>query len=456
MTRPLIPILLALTAARAAAAQPVSAADYDSLQAAIDANPGRMIHLPEGDYRVTQKVRIGEAGGGLYGFGRIVQENPEQIVLEIEHAQDVRIRDITLTRAGGAQDAAAPGLFCWDCTDVTIENVRIVDCRARDAAVSIRECTRVTVRDCEIRNYKRIAVDDRTGPGENLYGYAFRAIDGTGVMAERAVGTVIESNRIVETRLLPTRELKEQHGLGSLCDGRHPTRPGKLGMGPVLRGYVSNWHQGSAIVVTGPKETRHTTVRGNYIENAAQGIDLHCDLAVVAENTVNHGMMGIKATHGSRNLVITGNLLTHIDLWGILLNPGAASHHAQPADGDKPAQPANTDGGTIIANNIITDYGHGHEYWNWGGAADDLGNSFAIALYEGQLDTNPPLHDVLVTGNLVYAEDAAGPPRHRYAVYIGPWNGRKEPGPTFPQRVHFADNLFMPGAAGVSNIPLPE
>ena len=80
-------------------------------------------------------------------------------------------------------------------------------------------------------------------------------------------------------------------------------------------------------------------------------------------------MMGIKATHGCRHLIISNNLLTHIDLWGILLNPGAASHAAGAAAPDQPVRAENGDGGTIIANNIITNFGYGHEWWNWVGAA---------------------------------------------------------------------------------------
>jgi hypothetical protein len=263
---------------------------------------------------------------------------------------------------------------------------------------------------------------------------------------------------------LPTRELKAKHRLGALTQGRHPTKAGRLGVTAVLRGYVNNWHQGSAIVVTSPEKTRHTIIRGNTIENAAQGIDLHCDYVVCTGNVVNHGMMGIKATHGSRHLIISNNLLTHIDLWGILLNPGAASHRAEPARGNQPARPANVDGGTIVANNIITDYGYGHEYWNWGGASDDGGSSYAIAIYEGQLDSNPPLRAVLIQGNIVYDTGRDGvivdgkpkvlPPRYRYAVYVGGWDSRAERGPSSPKNIRFSNNLLHPGTQGVTNIPL--
>jgi len=459
--------LCAVLAWAVASAEPptdaISAAGYPSVQAAIDANPGKMVFVPGGDFEISQKLRIASDGSGLYGFGRIIQTNPQEPVLEIEHARNVRVRDLTLTRAPGKEDATANGVFCWDSSDVVLEGLRVLECRARHAAIEIRECTNCTVRNCQILSYKRIAVDDRTGPGENLYGYAFFAIDGTGILVNRCTGTVIESNRIVEERLLPTREAKEQHQLGKLTEGRYPSKQGKLAAAAFANGYVNNWHQGSAIVVTAPEETRHTIVRGNYIENAAQGIDLHTDCAVVADNVVNHGMMGIKGTHGCRNLIISGNLLTHVDLWGILLNPGAGSHAAEPASEDRPARPANVDGGIIVSNNIVTDYGRGHEYWNWGGAANDLGGSYAIALYGGQLDTNPPLRDVLVTGNIVYDTGRDGvvaggevrtpAPRYRYAVYLGGWDGEVG-GPTCPKDVRFVNNVFHPGAQGVSNVEL--
>jgi hypothetical protein len=116
-------------------------------------------------------------------------------------------------------------------------------------------------------------------------------------------------------------------------------------------------------------------------------------------------MIGIKATHGCRNLLISGNMVTGADLWGILFNPGALSHYIESATGDQPARPANVDAGTIVANNIVSDYGYGNEYWNWGGASETAGGSFAIALFEGQLEENPPLRDILFTGNIVYDPD---------------------------------------------------
>ncbi len=47
--------------------------------------------------------------------------------------------------------------------------------------------------------------------------------------------------------------------------------------------YVNNWQQGSAIVINSPRATNRTQLLGNQIENAAQGIDLHCDQVIVVE-----------------------------------------------------------------------------------------------------------------------------------------------------------------------------
>ena len=53
-------VILCLVLAGPLFAQPptgaISAADYDSLQAAVDANPGKMIFLPPGDYPISEFV----------------------------------------------------------------------------------------------------------------------------------------------------------------------------------------------------------------------------------------------------------------------------------------------------------------------------------------------------------------------------------------------------------------
>lgn len=136
--------------------------------------------------------------------------------------------------------------------------------------------------------------------------------------------------------------------------------------------------------------------------------------------------MGMKAMHGSRNVIITGNQFSRNSLWAIGLMPGAA------------ANAENADGGSIIANNIVSDFGHGDAHWIWG----DERSPFKFD--SGQQPDDPPLTDIVIQGNIVHT---IGPPRYKYAVIISG-------GPNAPQGLRFSNNLFHPGSAGVSNTEL--
>ena len=103
---------------------------------------------------------------------------------------------------------------------------------------------------------------------------------------------------------------------------------------------------------------------GNYIENAAQGFDIHADYVTVTGNIVNGANVGAKAMHGSKHVIISNNLFSRVDLYGIMLAPGLASHAAIEASGEQPAKGPNIDGGTMILGNIISDYGFGDQYWS--------------------------------------------------------------------------------------------
>lgn len=410
-----------IAGAASLSAQSPSVAGYKSIQEALDANPGKMVHLPPGDHVIAERITIKHDGSGLYGFGRIIQQNPEQPIIRADGRKDILLRDITLTRAEGKKESRSEGIYLHQCEDVLLENVRVKDNRSPAASISVRDGKGVRIRGCTVENYMCISVDDRTH-SEN-YGYAFRCIDGTGIAVVNTEGNLIQDCRVVEHVFVPTRELKEKHGLGKFT--KKNAERGRL-VSPEVWGaeYVNNWHQGSGIVVNGPELNARTQLLGNQIENAAQGIDLHCDQVIVSNNIVNNAFIGMKAMHGSRNVLIIGNQFIKNDLWSIGLMPGAASHYARAAEGDKPALNPNMDGGSIIANNIISDFGYGSAAWMWA----DTASCNPLRFDKGQTPENPPLTDVLIQGNVIYDSGKDAPlvdgvpkkegPRYHYAVRI--------------------------------------
>ncbi|MFO0426817.1 MAG: right-handed parallel beta-helix repeat-containing protein [Planctomyces sp.] len=402
-----------------------SVADYPSIQAAIDANPATVLHVPSGEYRITEKIRIRGNGGGLQGPGVIIQTNAEHPIVEIEAASDVLLRDIHLTRPAESATTGFEGILAIDCRDLVIENVRITDNRTRSASIRLHRTQNCRISRCVIENYSRISIDDRTA-NTQLYGYAFHCIDGTGIGISESTGTLIEFNRVQENHLRPTKEIRDQYRLGHFAKKNSEKPPG---MNPDVWAaeYVDNWHQGSAILVTSPAVTRNTRIVGNLILNAAQGIDLHCDHVTVSGNMVENAFVGMKAMHGSRNVLIIGNQFSKNDLWAIGLMPGATS------------KAGNTDGGSMIANNIISEFGYGDSNWVWGNTRSPL------RFDRGQIESNPPLTDVLVQGNVI---DSEGPPRFEYSVII-------EHGDTAPKNLRFIGNMFTPGTSGVCNQSLP-
>lgn len=447
----LAPLGIAAAAASASLAgespAELSVARYPSIQAALDAHPGRMIDVPAGDYRIEKAIEIRSPGSGLSGPGRIIQTNPDSPILHIIQAQGVQIRDLTLTRAAGKQETAQRGVLAEVCRELVLDNLQVLDNHG-SIAIRISGCTHSQIRNCLVRDYAGFTIDDRTRPGE--FGVAFNCIDGTGIQIDNSVGTLVTGNRVVESRLIGTRELWQAQKLGRIV--KRSEKPGAEPPPSFKRDAVDNWHQGSAIHVSNPEVTDYTQVIGNYIENAGQGIDVHGDHTLVSANIVHNAFIGIKAMHGSRHVSILGNQFSKVDLWGILLQPGSASHPGREATASAPASAPNTDGGSIVANNIITDFGFGNEHWNW-----QFANGIPILL-EGIDDPQfPPLHDVLVTGNVVYDSGREGvlengklvphQPRYKYAIAI-------HPGPHAPQNVVIANNLLHPGSDGVSNVDL--
>ena len=416
--------LLALMLLSHASAADLSVAAYASIQAALDANPNRMIFVPAGDYSIAEKIRIRGERSGLFGPGRIIQQSADQPIIEIENANGAEIRDLTLTRPEGKMETNKEGILAIKCRDLVIENVRVIDNRTRSGAITLRESKNSRVSRCVVRNYMRVTIDDRTASKD--WGYAFNCTDGTGISVSYSTGTLIEGNRIIEENLIPTPEIKAKHKLGDYVK-KNPEKGAIMSQQAWDANYTDNWQQGSGLIVTAPEVSDLTRILGNHIENAAQGIDLHSDHVIVANNIIVNSFMGMKAMHGSRNVIITGNQFVKNCLWAIGLMPGAA------------ANAGNFDGGSIIANNIISDFGYGAAHWIWG----DERSPFKFDT--GQQPDDPPLTDVIVQGNIVHS---IGKPRYKYAVIIGG-------GPNTPRGMHFSNNLLHPGTQGISNTELP-
>ncbi len=419
-------LLLALFLIAHASAAELSVTAHPTIQAALDANPNRMIFVPAGDYPITAKIRIRGERSGLFGPGRIIQQSADQPIIEIENATAAEIRDLTLTRPEGTMETRNEGILAIKCRDLVIENVRVIDNHSKSGSILVTDSQGTRISRCLVRNYMCVAVDDRTQG--TVSGYAFRCSDGTGIMVRYCTGTLIEGNHIVENVFSASKEVRDRYKLGDFVK-KNPEKGPHLSQQAWDAGYTDNWRQGSAIQVTAPETSDFTRLLGNHIENAAQGIDLHCDHVIVANNIVNHAHIGMKAMHGSRNVLITGNQFSRNDLWAIGLMPGAAAHPA--ADG----KPENSDGGSIIANNIISDFGHGDAHWMWGPERSPF------KFDAGQDADDPPLDSVLIQGNLVHH---AGPPRYIYDVIIA----TEASG---PRNLHFSNNVFPPGTRGVCN-----
>lgn len=432
-------------------ASDVSSADYPNIQSAIAANPGKEIFVPAGEHLIDKPLRIDRSGTSLVGSGKIVMTAPGMHILEIEHASDVRIEGLTFTRPAGKMDTEREGILISDGRNIVLERVKVIDNRTRSSSISLSEVHNCRIMNCDVVNYMTIAVDDRTHNAE-LLGYAFRCIDGTGIALNRCTGSLIQGNRIVEEHLRPTPELKAENRLGSFVK-KNPTKGALISQATWDAEYVDNWHQGSALIVTGPVASDFTRIIANQIENAAQGIDLHCDHAIVSNNIVHNCFVGMKAMHGSRNILITGNHFSRSVLWAIGLMSGAGASPATPADANRPAIAANVDGGSLIAQNVISQFGYGDSYWMWKHA-----NRTVFRFDRGQEANDPPLRDVLVTGNIIsnpdrdeipeFLSDTSESPRYHLAVRIerGTENS--------PKGLHFNSNIFPAGISGVSNIEL--
>lgn len=428
----------------------VSSKQYESIQAALDANPGKVVEVGSGDHEIKTAIRIETAGGGLVGRGRIIQMDPAQPIVRINHADGATLRGLTLTRPEGRRETEFEAVIARDSRDLSLVDLRVIDNQTRTVAVELRNCVDSEIRDCLVQNYQRVSVDDRTDTPDQ--GYAFRCIIGTGILIRECQGTLVQGNRVREDRLVATPEVKRQFGLGQFTK-KNAVRGRITNPRDWERGETDNWMQGTAIHVASPEVTDSTRVLGNLVERAGQGFDIHADHVILSQNIVNDALIGMKAMHGSKHVIVSNNQFIKNTLWSIGMMPGASSLPARAAQGDQPARAANVDGGSIIANNIITDFGLGQTRWIWG----EENNGCPIRFDHGQVPENPPLTDVIIQGNLVYdtgrdtvikeGKPEVIPPRYRYAVLV-------ESGSSAPKGLHFSNNLFHPGIHGISNIEL--
>lgn len=431
-----------------------SVTSYSSIQAAVDANPGKMVFVPPGEYHLDKPVMLTTDHSGLYGYGTLIQNNTAAQIIRIDHASWVRVQGLTLRRPEERMETTEEAIRGDACPHLLIENLKVFDNHSRTGSILVSQADYCTIRGCEVTNYKRISIDNRMD-NLDLYGYSFRCIDGTGIIVRECKGTQVLNNRIIEKNLLATQEMKQKYGLGTVTE-----RAAKLGrIAPKSVGesnYVNNWHQGSGLLVADPMATTFTLIEGNYIENAGQGIDIHSDYVICAYNIIDHAFLGMKAMHGSKHVIVNGNQFSHNDLLAIMMMPGSSSYPAMPAKDGKPAQPANYTRGNMIVNNIISDFGYGDEHVTWA-SHDPQGKSpSAIVFKSGQLAENPVLEDILIQGNIVYdtgrdeilenGVPKKEEPRYNYAVYV-------ETNPP-PKGLHFSGNLFHPGKRGISNVDL--
>ena len=337
MIRALLLVLAATTFTVKAA--DLSVAAYPSIQEALNANPNRMLFVPAGDYVITAKIRIRGERSGLFGPGRIIQQSADQPIIEIENATGAEIRDLTLTRPEGKMESRNEGVLAIKCRDLVLDNVRVIDNRSPAGAISVRESKDTRISRCLVRNYMRVSIDDRTQSTD--WGYAFNCTDGTGISVGYCTGTLIEGNRVIEDNFVPKPEVKAKYKLGDYVK-KNAVKGTIMNQQAWDSNYTDAWQQGSGIVVNAPEVNDLTRVIGNHIENAAQGLDIHADHVIVSQNIITNAFIGMKAMHGSRNVLITGNQFVRNSLWAIGLMPGAAAH---PATDDKAE---NADGGSLM------------------------------------------------------------------------------------------------------------
>lgn len=426
--------------------------NFPTVQAAIDAAPAQPLHLPAGVYRLEAPLVFTTDGGGIFGEGTLLQTNPDADIIQVKGAKHVRIEGITLLRENPEFFKSARAIWGERSHHLTLRNLTVRGNRASPAAVLLNECNYATLEGCTVIDYKTITIDDRMK--NDLYRYAFRAIDGHGFYLRLCGGARIIRNRIIETELRPTEEIMRRHELGKIVN--RAAELGSLASYGVKDNFAFIWHQGGGIALSGATATTMTLVDGNYVENAAQGMDLHSDFMIVTNNHVTNSYMGMKVFHGGRGVVIANNIFHQPGKYGLMLRPGSESWDASAATATQPAREENVERGFIIANNIISDMGYGDEHWRLWNDDPSETSPVPIKIGSGPLERNPRLRDVIITGNLVYdrgrdkvlvdGQPVVVPPRYKWAIWFDEeWR---------VENVRMSNNIFHPGEKGVSNLPI--
>jgi len=118
-----------------------------------------------------------------------VQGDANAAIVVIENARRRAPCRVTLTRSAGHEETRESAVRADKCRRLgTGFPFAWSTIRARRATISLDQCQDSRIHQCTVSNYQRVGVDDRTE--SDLYGYAFRVIDGTGVCVTR--GTNIQ------------------------------------------------------------------------------------------------------------------------------------------------------------------------------------------------------------------------------------------------------------------------
>jgi len=108
--------------------------------------------------------------------------------------------------------------------------------------------------------------------------------------------------------LLPTPEIKQKFHLGIFV--KKNAQKGRIVSQETWdAGYVDNWHQGSAIVITSPTVSDYSQVLGNYIENT--GSNQQPDAVVSPTPKFKYAVTvasDVRGLHFSNNLFQSGTV----------------------------------------------------------------------------------------------------------------------------------------------------